>query len=490
MRRGSLRPAVIATLAVALFRVLVLPFLTQPGYSDAFYYFGAARRLTGGQGLTVDFVWNFIEAPGFPPLPIPSHRFWMPLASALQAAGIALFGSVLDALRSAQLAIAFVAIAIVPATYVLARRLDLSPRAAALVAFLAGLGGIDAAAWSSLDYFAPLALAATLLLAALPGIAAGRPRDAVIGGLALGAIVLARSDGALYAVAPLLVAGRRQPRLALATIAIGALVALPWFVRDATLGLPEGQLARAAFLVRYEDFFAIATPTLQAYLAALDVALAAKLRALGANGVTFLFATFVVLGPLAVVGAWRRRAHPIALGWLTLAVLTYLVQSLVFTLHSTQGSYPHSLAGLVPATVAIAVAEGARWLTATRSFAAVALGVGGLALSVSSIAQWPGLYDPNLATRRANVASGDIIAPAMVIDAPAWRYVLDGPAIVTPADGLAAARDVARRYGVRTLVLEAAHFSAYDPLYRGAEHPDWLEPVRVEGLTKVWRVRP
>src|SRR5439155_1504132 len=181
----------------------------------------------------------------------------MPLATAIQSAGIAFFGALLDPLRAAQLAIALVAIAITPATYLLARRLGAGRELAALAAFVAGVGGVEAVAWSSLDNFAPLALLGTLLLASLPGMARGARRDIVVAGL----------------------------------------------------------------------------------------------------------------GPIALVAA-VRRADPIARGWLVVTAAIFLSQWLLFTLHSTRGSLAHSLAGIVPAAVVLALVAVEPWIVSTRRLAA------------------------------------------------------------------------------------------------------------------------
>src|SRR5207302_205388 len=45
-------------------RILSAAFVViQPGFTDAYYYVDVARRLANGQGLTADFIWNFLEAP-------------------------------------------------------------------------------------------------------------------------------------------------------------------------------------------------------------------------------------------------------------------------------------------------------------------------------------------------------------------------------------------------------------------------------------------
>ncbi|TME68233.1 MAG: hypothetical protein E6I49_14610, partial [Chloroflexi bacterium] len=151
------------SLALLAIRVLSAAFVVvQPGFTDAFYYVDVARRLAHGQGLTADFVWNFLEAPHLDPLPVASHRFWMPLATALQATGIALLEPLLGTFRSAQAAIVAVAAFVPAVAYAAGRSIGASPRAALVAAALAGLGGgAFAPAWVTLDSFAIAALIGT-----------------------------------------------------------------------------------------------------------------------------------------------------------------------------------------------------------------------------------------------------------------------------------------------------------------------------------------
>jgi hypothetical protein len=60
--------------------------------------------------------------------------------------------------------------------------------------------------------------------------------------------------------------------------------------------------------------------------------------------------------------------------------------------------------------------------------------------------------------------------------------------VVTPADGTDAAACVAALYGARSVVLEAAHFSTYDALYRGDLVP-WLAPPIERGTIRIFAVR-
>lgn len=483
---------------MAAFRIGAVFVMSHPGYTDAYYYFAAARRLAAGQGLSVDFVWNFLEAPGFAPLPIASHRFWMPLASAIEAAGIAAFGPFVGELRGAQLATLLIALLIPFVTYVAARRVGLDRAWSALAAFVAGLGGAYAPAWSSLDNFAPVAVLGTAVLLGVDGVAAGRRGEVILTGLALGGLTLARADGALYAIAPLLLL-RRAPGPAVATVTIAAFTALPWYVRNFALGYPEGQFARTALLVRYEDFWRLAPPDPSRYFARPAEALVAKAEALFANAIwagdgpgTFLLSTLLVLGPLALW--WSMRdASPLARSWLVVTVVLYLVHSLVFTAHSTRGSYPHSLAGVLPVAIALGVAAlshlTSRVGTLLPRVSFVALALLAAVASVRWMLLWSVDFGAPYAARASLASGGAIATPALVVDAAAWRYVLAGPTLVTPADGLTAAREVARAYGARTLVLEAVHFSAYDQLYEGLNRaPDWLEFVTSDSGISVWRI--
>ena len=59
---------------------------------------------------------------------------------------------------------------------------------------------------------------------------------------------------------------------------------------------------------------------------------------------------------------------------------------------------------------------------------------------------------------------------------------------MTPADGPDAAACVAARYGAKSVVLEATHFSAYEPLYRG-DLPPWLAAPIERGSIRIYPIR-
>ncbi len=444
--------------ALLALRAASMLVVSQPGYTDAYYYTLVAERVALGQGLTADFVWNFMEAPGSGDVPVASHRFWMPLATLIAAVGIRLVGGIIGTFGAAQLAIVAVAAAIPAVTYAASRSLGGTHRVALSAAAFAGLGGLFAPAWVSIDSFAPAAVAGTAFFLLYRRAAGGDVRAGALAGLAVGVLYLARAEGALFGLALLALRSRAGMAGAAAALAIG----LAWQVRQLAIGYPADLLARSVLLVSYEDFFRIAPPTVEAYLAAWADVLSAKGQALVTNAVTFAMAFLLILLPGLALALRRLRARADVRAWAGLTALVFLAQSLVWTLHSTRGSYFHSLAAFLPFGVALAVAGSSRW---SRKPAAAAALAGVAVISVLAVAQWDESFN-GTHQRRAAVGGSLPPGPVLAIDAAAWRWITGRETVVTPADGLDAAACHLRRIDPRVLVLEAAHFPAYDAQYR------------------------
>lgn len=492
---AAIRPLLLVSVVALLVRVVSAIVVAQPGYTDAYYYSVVASRLAHGEGLTADFIWNFLEAPDFAALPVASHRFWVPLATTLQAGGIALLGGLLGEFRAAQAAVIAVAAFLPAATYAAARSLGVSSRYGLAAAGVVGLGGVFAPGLVAADSFAPAALIGTLFFLTFVRAAGGSVRAGALSGLLVGLLYLARAEGALFGLALLALAARPVSRRA---GAIGSAVALAigglWFARD--LGLGGGDLlARSMLLADYQQFFRIAPPTASQFFGALPDVLAAKASAIATNAATALFAFYVLLGPLAAVAAWRLRARADARAWSSLLILVFLAQSLLWTLHSTRGSYFHSLAAFFPFGIALAAAAAERAL-APRDASIGRIWVAGtlalaVALSGGAVVQWDATFNPVARTRTAAL---DAIpaGPFMAIDAAAWRSLSGRSVIVTPAESdlvqSSAVCEIARRYGARALVLEAAHFRGYDSIYNDVVRPLWLGPPTVRDAIKIFPI--
>jgi hypothetical protein len=494
-RLARIRPLLLVSLAALVVRIASAFVVAQPGYTDAYYYSAVASRLAHGEGLTADFIWNFLEAPDFAALPIASHRFWVPLVTTLQAGGIALLGGLLGEFRAGQAAVIAVAAFLPAATYAAARSLDVSTRYALAAAAVVGLGGVFAPGLVAADSFAPAALIGTLFFLAFRRAAGGSVGAGAIAGLLVGLLYLARAEGALFGLALLELASRPVSRKA---GVIGSAVALAiggaWFARDLALGTGD-LLARSMLLTDYQQFFRIEPPTAAQFFGAFSSVLAVKLGALGTNAATAIFAFFVVLGPLAVMSARRLRTFPHVGAWTSLLVVVFLAQSLLFTLHSTRGSYFHSLAAFFPFGIALAAA-GAERALAHRGAAVARVWFGGamvlaVTMSVGAVVEWDATFNGGV---RVRVAALDAIpsGPFMAIDAAAWRSIAGRPVIVTPAEAdvmkFSVVCGIAKRYGARVLVLEAAHFRGYDAIYDDVARPVWLGPATIRGPIKIFPI--
>jgi hypothetical protein len=471
-RRRDRRPLaylLILTLALLAVRGVSLVVVAQPGYTDSYYFASAASRVARGEGLSVDFVWNYIEAPRFASLPIPSHRFWMPLPTLLGAAGTATLGGLFGEFRGAQAVMVAVAIALPLVTYVAARSLGARMIAALVAAAAVGLGGAFAPAWVSLDAFGIAALLGTLFFLVFARATGGSVRWGIAAGILVGLLYFSRAEGALFGVALIWLAGRRRSsRAGLAGTAVALAVGLIWVVRGIALGFPSDLLSRATLLVRYEDFFGLHPPSLASFVGApLDV-LGARAGALLSNALVAAMALVLVpLVPLAI--ATRRRWHALEVrAFAGLFVVVYLAQSLLFTLHSVRGSFFHSIAAFFPFAVALAAVGTEDLFRAApvalrRTVWGAAVAAFGV-ISAFAIGQWD--VDFN-GPYRARVAALPLLPPGplLVADAAAWHWISGRQAILTPADGPSTAACAGEVYLARTLVLEPAHFSRYQEVY-------------------------
>ena len=479
------------SLGLLVVRILSAAFVViQPGFTDAYYYLDVARRLANGQGLTADFVWNFLEAPALAPLPVASHRFWMPLATAVQAGGIVLLEPVLGAFRSAQAAVIALAAFVPAAAYAAGRSVGASPRAALVAAALTGIGGgAFAPAWVALDSFVIAALLGTCFFLAFAFAADGDTRFGAIAGALVGLLFLARAEGALFGVALLVLAGRRLSRRAgIVGSAVALAIGLAWIARGVDLGGSPDLLSRTVFLFRYEDFFAL----MPSATADARTIVGARVDALWSDLLVAVFSLLLVLiFPLAI-GLRTAWSRPAVRAFAALALLLYVVEAAVWPLHATRGSYFHSLAAFYPYAMALVALGGERWL-ARRDVSARRIAVGGTlaaaaTLAVTGLVVWDGAFN---GPYRARIAALDAIPPGpfLAIDAAAWRWIADRPVIVTPADSVELGVCVASRYRAASVVLEPAHFSAYDALYRGATSPALESPVD-RGDIRIYRLKP
>ena len=79
-----------AIMAVAVvFRLALLSLVHNPGLHDPLHYFNLGRRLSQGQGFTIDYVWHYSR---MPVELVHDTDHWMPLAGVAAAVGLTVGG--------------------------------------------------------------------------------------------------------------------------------------------------------------------------------------------------------------------------------------------------------------------------------------------------------------------------------------------------------------------------------------------------------------
>ncbi len=478
--------------------------IRSPGYMDAEYYFATAKQLAQGKGFLEPFVWNYLSDPSG--LPAPSHTYWMPLASLLAAASMTGLGTTF---RSAQI----VSVVLAAAVPVLAARSSVSLGGERRTAWLAGglalLPGFFMPYFLTTDTFALFAVIGGASLWQM-GEAVGRPaagRWAAVGVL-IGMAHLARADGVLLwgpAVYALWASkGNRIRHFGFALVGYAALM-IPWWVRNVqvTGGLLAPGAARALWLLNYDELFSFPASQLTAarwWAAGPMTLLTQRLEAGWTNLQTILAVNgYVLLLPLMILGACNRRRHPLVRAGAVYSVLLYLFMSLVFPFAGARGGFFHSSAALMPvlwALAAVGIDQAAAWIAPRRSWdegrarglwitVAVLLAA---ALSAWALAGKAGLlgaassFDRNLATYRQAATYVDSPNESTVVavnDPPGFFLATGISAVAIPNGSEDTLRQVAARYGVDWIVLEADHPRGLDALYQNPTSDAWLGPPRI-----------
>lgn len=473
------RPALgekVLFLLLALAVALVVPraLAERPGFTDAFYHFNAANRLVSGDGLTDAYLWNYIYLPE--ELPAPSHLYWMPLTTLVAAAGMWLFGAP-GSYAAAQMPLALLLVVTAYNGFWLGERIGGGRRHAWAAGIITLLGGYYLRFWGATDTFAPYAAAGSLALTFMAlGATRAELRWLALAGAMSGLGHLTRADGLLLLpVGWLVVIWARWPlrktAVALAVFSLVYLVVmLPWFLRSvAVVGtpLPVGG-TQAIWFTSYDDIFNFPADAGPGALtdSGVGALLGARWQAATQNLGTFVAVEgMVVLGPLMLLALWRRRRDPFLRGFWLYALGLHLAMTLVFPFPGMRGGLLHSAAALLPWWAALALAgldDAINWTAQRRRTwrptAAKRVFTGALLIFVVFFSIW--LAVPRRVEDRAPPFYSHLLdlLPAgarVMVNDPAQLYYFTGlGGVVIPNEEPTAALEIARRYGVRYLLLE------------------------------------
>ncbi len=494
----------------------------DPAYPDSFYYVNVARELAGGHGLTIDFIWNFVETGGVLPaagvLPIPSNAHWMPLASLVQVPFIWLLGP--TALASA-LPFWLASAAVAPVTYWVARDTGLAKWQAVAAGLMVAMPALVDPFLAQPDNFGLFMLLGTLSLWACARGLRGDRRAFALGGVLVGLAFLSRNDGVLlgipFALAVLadLIRTPRASRIGwpAALLCAGGflLLASPWIARQLVVFgsiSPSAASGRILWITKYEELYSVSIPANLSIFLGQGIGPLITSRILGLVNALGLFATqplLIFLAPFLVLATWWKR-HDLAFRpWIIYAAVLFLSSGLLFAVHVPNGTFLHSAVALIPyayiltllGIAGVVAAVGRRrpkWdaVQATTVYTLTAVGAVVIVAVVGSFLTartWQRAQDVAVAVA-APLRDVPITDRVMTPDAGGFRYLTGRGGVVTPEDPLPVVEDVLRRYDIRWLVLERAFLTeALAPVLDGTTRPDWLSApiVTVPGQTETSR---
>jgi 4-amino-4-deoxy-L-arabinose transferase-like glycosyltransferase len=489
-----------------------------------------------GQGMTVPFLWSFLETGGAltsdPRIPIPSHAHWMPLTAWVAAAGM-LIGGPSEA--AARFPFVLLSTALSPVAYWFAWQTWRNRPAAVAAGVLVIFSGPLLLFGSIVENYAVFGLAGAGALHAAMRAVADMPHRRgwlVASGLLVGVATLARIEGVLLATAPAtawLIGMRWAPWLVegprpgwwagLASAAACLVVVTPWAVRNIqTLGAPLPSTGGHTLWIKdYNEQFSITADTSASAFLAQGPAtiIGQKLGAwvtIGGYTVALLAGVF---GVLFVAGLWihRRRADvaPFIVYW----IVMFVVMGGLFTFHAPRGLFYHHASAWLPigapfAAMAIppladAVSRWWRFLgrPATHRFLLVVSLLAAVPFSVVASALL-------LTEWRQNLAAAERVAEfletrpdgerVMFRDAPLLATLTEHQVVGPPFDPFPIVEGVARAYDVRWFVAQRqVQEPAIEPLglWEGGRaidsdgnRADWLatEPTYEDDMVRIYEI--
>lgn len=531
------RDLIVLTAVALVVRTGVALLINEAPWTDSAYYFISGRQMATGHGLTVPFLWSFLETggriPSNPMLPIPSHAHWMPLTAFVAAAGMELFG---PTWRAAQVPMVLLSTALTPLSYLMAMRIWGSRLAAVVGSLLVVFAGPLLLMGSIVENFAVFGLAgAGALYAAMRSVAEPNQRRGwlIVSGVLVGVSTLARIDGVLLAIAPATawligmrwIAWRTDERRPGWLAGIGSLLAFavvvaPWGMRNlATFGaLLPSTGGHTLWIRSYNEQFSVTVDTsLGAYLAQGPVAIiGAKLQTwltIGGYTVALLAGIF---GLFFLAALWLQRRRAEMAPFIVYFVVMFVVMGGLFTFHAPNGLFYHHAAAWLPIAAPMALTAiaplagaGARWWRflgrpATHRFLVVVSLLATIPYSLVASGLLLAEWRTNL--RAAHDAGAFLSHEAprsevvMFRDAPLLYAATGQPAVGPPFDPYPVIGQVARAYHVRWFVVQRqSRGPAVEPqgLWDGGRavdaqgnHADWLasQPSFDNGTVRIYEV--
>lgn len=490
-------------ISVALTGLLAL-WIQTPGYMDADYYFATARRIADGYGFSEPFLWNYLDSPLG--IPHPSHLYWMPLTSVLSAGFLMVFG---DSFGAAQLPSILITLLIPIMTAGMAFRFHGNERWAWQTGLLAIFSGFYLPFMVTTDTFALFTLLGSLTLWLMAHLSRQPSlRGWLLSGLLIGMANLTRADGLLLLV-PAILAVLLSPRnriVSFVGLIAGFMATMGlWWVRNLAVSgsivSPAGD--RILWLLEYNEIFAYPADFLtfdRWSEAGFLTILAVRFKALFENLLSLIAVNGVILlGPFMVLGAVQYRNRRLVLLGTAFLLVLLLIMSFIFPFIGSRGAFFHSSTAVMPilwvlGPVGLDIAiswwgERRGWdlPSASRVLANVAIVIVAV-LSIRQIVvrviapaasglRWNQSFETYQEVGR-RISTKDSSPGVVAVNNPPGFYLASElEAIVIPNGSMDIIRDLADRFAVEWVVLEANHPHGLDPYYESPVSTPWLEFV-------------
>ena len=474
-------------LGAFVFRALLAAlFVRFPGIADPNFYYNSALRLLDGHGFTIDYIWNYAQAPASI---IHPEDLWMPLASVLAAIPQAFYRTAEGVFNPLSLLPFMLLGSLLPLVAFWGARLLRLADGAALYA-AAATAVIPELVLNSVrtDTTIPTAVfVGVAVLAFVKGVRDGGAGWMVLAGVMSGLAYLTRNDALLllpgYLVFAIVAwwAGRRgwteRPHLRWALLAplVMLLVVTPWLARNAReLGmLSAPETSKMFFFSDNLDHYAFDREfTLDTLLAAktpaeligkrlFELAAGIKLIIEGLGG----FLAVAVPGGLILLLVRRDKPRLLAIALpLILLLGAFIAYPLLIPFKAQAGSLKKEVLVLLPLLVPLGAYALQEAVPNVRiRFGAMALSVALLAAGAFDLVRLDGAFALNYLASMQTMAAeaqnlpdvnGDGELAFMAQDPYMLRYV-GLRSIMYPHEDLDTTLDIAQRYGVDYLLFPA-----------------------------------
>jgi len=472
---------------------------------DADYYYAGGIQLANGDGFTEPYLWNYLDDPTG--LPHASHLYWMPLASILAAAGMAVSAS--TGFWAARIPTILLA-GLIPVICVLQSQYYLHDKRYAWISgFLGVFTGMYVIYVSIPETFVlylVLGGLVLLLLLKFNQLIVSKSRIWLVSaplGVLAGLMHLSRTDGIIWVVGlgvylgVVLWQSKDPKKLRIAISWIGVfmigyvLVMGAWYARNLTLFsslMPHGN-SRALWITNYNQTFYFPADLLTFrnwWAAGIGPHLNAWWMAIRMNvGTGIIVQGMVFLLPLMIAGLNKNWKLPAVKFTIIMWFVSFLIMTIIFPFAGARGGFLHSgsavqlaLWAAVPAGLEAFVGWGARkrgWIIekAMPSFGIILIGMAVLMTGLffyqkvwgvgDASDRWGSHYEPyQLVADRGSefsIQPDDLI----MVNNPPGFYLSTGMAsIVIPGGGIEQTLQAATYFGADFLILEEGQANLSD----------------------------